>query len=170
VRDLHLTARLHGVRYPAHAREQLAHAGIDYRGWLPNWRAPDVFGTFRVTVHVPRSPYAKALPGIPTIRVFEALACGIPLVCAPWNDAEHLFTPGKDYLVARNGADMQRCLRDVLGDAALARDLIMSGLRTINARHTCAHRIDELFDILDELGTAPAARAVRTAQGNAAYA
>jgi spore maturation protein CgeB len=170
VRDLHLTARLHGVRYPAHAREQLAHAGIDYRGWLPNWRAPDVFGAFRVTVHVPRSPYAKALPGIPTIRVFEALACGIPLVCAPWNDAEHLFTPGKDYLVARNGADMQRCLRDVLGDTALARDLIMSGLRTINARHTCAHRIDELFDILDELGTAPAARAVRTAQGNAAYA
>jgi spore maturation protein CgeB len=40
------------------------------------------------------------LPGIPTIRVFEALACGIPLVSAPWDDSEHLFRPGEDFLVA----------------------------------------------------------------------
>ena len=56
---------------------------------------PEVFARFRVTVHVPRRPYVEALPGIPTIRVFEALACGIPLVCAPWDDAEGLFTPGR---------------------------------------------------------------------------
>ena len=44
-----------------------------------------------MTVHVPRRPYVDALPGIPTIRVFEALACGIPLVSAPWRDEEGLF-------------------------------------------------------------------------------
>ena len=38
----------------------------------------------------------KALPGIPTIRVFEALACGIPLVSAPWQDEEGLFRPGEE--------------------------------------------------------------------------
>ena len=58
-------------------------------------RSPEVFARFRVTVHVPRRPYVEALPGIPTIRAFEALACGIPLVCAPWDDAEGLFTPGR---------------------------------------------------------------------------
>ena len=38
-----------------------------------------------------------SLPGIPTIRPFEALACGIPLVSAPWHDAEHLFRDGLDF-------------------------------------------------------------------------
>ena len=104
VKALGLTARVHGVRYPEHAKAALKEAGIEYGGWLPNFRAPQVFAAFKVTVHVPRRPYVQALPGIPTIRVFEALACGIPLVCSPWDDAEGLFTPGQDYLVARNGA------------------------------------------------------------------
>ena len=64
-----------------------------------------------MTVHVPRRPYARMLPGIPTIRMFEALACGVPLVSAPWDDREHLFTPGEDYLVARDGVGMRRHLR-----------------------------------------------------------
>ena len=38
------------------------------------------FAGARATVHVPRRPYVRACPGIPTIRVFEAMACGIPLV------------------------------------------------------------------------------------------
>ena len=42
--------------------------------------APEVFARHLATVHVPRRFYVDALPGIPTIRVFEALACGIPLV------------------------------------------------------------------------------------------
>ena len=107
VHNLHLTARVHGVRYPESAKQALADAGIEYAGWLPNYRAPQVFAQYQMTVHVPRCPYVEALPGIPTIRVFEALACGIPLVSAPWNDAEHLFTPGEDFLVARDGAEMQ---------------------------------------------------------------
>jgi spore maturation protein CgeB len=86
VRALQLRARVHGVRYPEEARRTLAAAGIEYAGWLPNYEAPQVFARFRVTVHVPRRPYAAALPGIPTIRVFEALACGIPLVSAPWDE------------------------------------------------------------------------------------
>jgi len=102
-------------------------------------------------VHVPRRPYASALPGIPTIRVFEALACGIPLVSAPWDDAEHLFTPGEDFLFARTGAEMKAQLRAVLHDADLARSLATHGRETILARHTCAHRVDELLRIYDEL-------------------
>lgn len=155
VRALHLMARVHGVRYPAHALALLAHAGIDYRGWLPNFRVPEVFARHRVTVHVPRRPYVRALPGIPTIRVFEALACGIPLVCAPWDDAENLFRPGEDYLIARDGEDMQHKLRDVLADPELARSLAEHGLETIRARHTCAHRVDELLHILEGLSMPP---------------
>ena len=152
VRRLGLRARIHGVRYPDHARAELAAAGIDYAGALPNYEAPRVFARYGVTVHVPRRPYVRALPGVPTIRVFEALACGIPLVSAPWHDSEGLFTPGEDFLVARDGAEMRRQLRAVLHDEALARALAERGRRTVLARHTCAHRVDELLAVAGELG------------------
>lgn len=153
VRELGLRARIHGVRYPEAARVALADAGIEYAGWLPNYQAPQVFAHFRMTVHVPRRPYVRALPGIPTIRPFEALACGIPLVSAPWEDAEGLFTPGKDFLVAQDGSAMKHHLHDLLNDPAMARELADHGLQTIRARHTCAHRVDELLTIYQSLNS-----------------
>jgi spore maturation protein CgeB len=155
VKSLGFKARIHGVRYPQHALGALRDAGIEFGGWLPNYRAPDVFARFGVTVHVPRRPYVEALPGIPTIRVFEALACGIPLVCSPWPDVENLFTPGEDYLVARDGEEMKRHLRRVLNEPEAATALSARGLRTILARHTCAHRVDELLAVMEELRADP---------------
>ncbi|MBA3882872.1 MAG: glycosyltransferase [Chthoniobacterales bacterium] len=148
---LGLRAKIFGVRYPESARERLRRSGIDYGGWLPNYRAPEVFARYRMTVHVPRRPYVEALRGIPTIRPFEALACGIPLISSPWEDAEHLFEPGKDFLVARNGDEMKKHMRALLEDKQMARDLAAHGLRTIQARHTCAHRVDELLRIYEEV-------------------
>jgi spore maturation protein CgeB len=151
-RRLRLRGTIHGVRYPRRARWAIALAGLRYRGRVANHRAPEVFARHRVTVHVPRRPYVAALPGIPTIRPFEALACGIPLVSAPWEDAENLFRPGQDFLVANDGAQMRRQLREILRDSALAAALRASGLETIHARHTCAHRVDELLAICASLG------------------
>ncbi len=147
VRRLGLRARFYGVRYPQAALDALAAAGIEYGGWLPNFRVPEVFARFRVTVHVPRRYYAGMLPGIPTIRVFEALACGIPLVSAPWDDTEKLFTAGEDYLAARDGTEMTRALAAVLGSPSLARRISTRGLATVRMRHTCAHRVEELLNI-----------------------
>jgi spore maturation protein CgeB len=152
VKALALRARVHGVRYPEDARRLLANAGIEYKGWLPNYDAPAAFARARLTVHVPRRPYVRALPGIPTIRVFEALACGIPLISAPWDDVENLFTPGTDYLVARDGVEMRSHMRTLLNDPARSRALAAHGRRTILARHTCAHRVDELLDVAREIG------------------
>ena len=142
---------IYGVRYPAEALATLQRYGVTYRGWLPNARAPHVFAEHLATVHVPRRFYTTVLPGIPTIRVFEALACGIPLVSAPWEDSEHLFTPGEDYLVAPDGAAMTRHLRALANDPALRRHLAEHGLATIRARHSCAHRVDELLAIVRQL-------------------
>ena len=156
-RTLRLSGFVYGVRYPAEAVTRIEHAGLGYRGWVANHRAPELFARHRVTVHVPRRPYVDALPGIPTIRPFEALACGIPLVSAPWDDVEGLFTAGRDYLVARDRAEMTARLREVLADAELARALADHGRRTILARHSCAHRVDELLAIAAELRPAEAA-------------
>lgn len=151
VQALGLDTEVFGVRYPDEAQQALINAGIDYGGWIANFRVPATFAQFRMTVHVPRRPYVAALPGIPTIRPFEALACGIPLISAPWDDTEGLFEPGSDFLVARNGSEMQRHIRALLADKAMARELAEHGLQTILRRHTCVHRVDELLGIYETL-------------------
>lgn len=154
-REAGLPLDIYGVRYPPEAKALLARYGVAYRGWLPNARAPEVFARALATVHVPRRYYATILPGIPTIRVFEALACGVPLVSAPWDDAEGLFRHGLDYLVARDGAEMTRHLRDLAADPGVGAALVNNGLETIRARHTCAHRAQELLAIANRLTSSP---------------
>jgi spore maturation protein CgeB len=151
-RALGLSGSVFGVRYPDDAREAMARAGLPYRGWVANHRVPEIFARHAVTVHIPRRPYVEALPGIPTIRPFEALACGIPLLCSPWDDVDGLFTPGEDFLVAHDGDQMRVLLDRVLRDRELARHLAQHGRRTVLERHTCGHRVDELLAVAAELG------------------
>ena len=159
-RDAALPLDIFGVRYPDDAVAKLKSFGINYHGWAPNARAPEIFASHLATVHVPRRYYATILPGIPTIRVFEALACGLPLLCAPWDDCEHLFRPGQDYLVARDGTEMTRHLGAIQNDPDLRASLVASGLETIRARHSCAHRVDELLSFVARLAPAETARSV----------
>lgn len=151
VHSLGLKATVYGVRYPASARAALARAGISYKGWLPNFRVPEIFSRFRITVHVPRRPYVESLPGIPTIRPFEAMACGIPLLSAPWNDADELFTPGEDFLFVDDGADMKSQLQWLMADEELRNAFAQNGLETIRGKHTCAHRVRELIQIYEDV-------------------
>ncbi|HVU50011.1 MAG TPA: glycosyltransferase [Polyangia bacterium] len=157
IRTLGLSAEIYGVRYPERAIAALEAAGAVYRGYLPNHEAPAVFAGARLTVHVPRRYYAEALPGIPTIRPFEALACGVPMISAPWQDAEGLFEAGRDFLYARSGAEMTRSIAGLLSDEPRRRALAQHGRATILRRHTCAHRVAELLQLLRDLGAREAA-------------
>ena len=141
---------IYGVRYPPEGLEALANAGVRYGGYLPNLEAPCKYGSSAVTVHIPRRQYSSAMPGIPTIRVFEALACGIPLVSAPWRDSEALFRHG-DFLFVTDGEQMKDALERLLRNPPQAQDQAARGLETILARHTCDHRAQELTDIRQEL-------------------
>jgi len=150
IAELRLSGRIYGVRYPEAVLQTINANGIDYGGWLPNHRAPRAFAQARATVHVPRGPYARQLPGIPTIRIFEALACGIPLVSAPWSDDEGLF-PGHCYLRVSSGESMKSALQALLSDPQMAKAISQEGLQTVQARHTCRHRALELVAIIDDL-------------------
>jgi spore maturation protein CgeB len=142
---------VHGVRYPESAIELLKNSGIEYRGYLPNLNAPQVYAESKLTVHVPRRQYTNGLSGIPTIRVFETLACGIPLLCAPWEDVERLFRPGEDYLCVQDGAAMKAEMERLLKDDEARFQLAANGMQTIRTRHTCGHRAQQLVDICGEL-------------------
>lgn len=152
-RDLGLPVDVYGVRYPDSALQTLAEYGACYHGWLANFDVPAVFARHRMTVHIPRRFYTSLLPGIPTIRVFEALACGIPLICAPWDDCEGLFAPGTDYLIASDEAGMRAQMRALMADKGLCTSLIRSGLERIRGRHTCAHRADQLLSIFADVAS-----------------
>ncbi len=143
---------VHGVRYPRHVQERLANAGIEFRGYLPNLEVPQAYARSALTVHVPRKYYANGLSGVPTIRVFEALACGIPLVCSPWVDTEGLFRAGEDYVCVPDGRAMEAEIRHLLADEAARQQIANSAVETIRRSHTCAHRAVQLLEICEELG------------------
>ena len=142
---------VHGVRYPREARAMLLDSGIEFRGYLPNLWAPEMYARSRISLHVPRRFYANGLSGIPTIRVFEALAAGSPLVCSPWSDSENLFRSGEDYLCVPDTAAMIAELTHLLRDDAARQQLATKGFETVRKRHTCAHRAQQLVDICQQL-------------------
>jgi len=78
----------------------------------------------------------------PSVRLFEAAACGTPIISDCWEGIETLFEPGLEILIARSSSDVLQWIHDmpeeerqVLGQRARSRVL---------AEHTAAHRAAEL--------------------------
>jgi spore maturation protein CgeB len=158
-KEARLRLDVYGVRYPADALTMLDRYGARYHGWVANVTVPDLFAMHAMTVHVPRCFYSRSLPGIPTIRVFEALACGIPLISAPWSDVENLFQPGVDYLTADSASEMSRQMIRLQNEPGLAESIAASGRERIVARHSCDIRAEELLAILAGIMRSPCASA-----------
>ncbi len=85
----------------------------------------------------------------PSVRLFEAAACGTPIISDSWPGLETFFQPGKEILVARSRKDTLEYLNDVSDKerAALARN---ARNRILN-RHTALHRALELESYVAEL-------------------
>jgi len=152
LKTLRTDAVLYGVRYPVEAKQILQASGIRYGGYLPNLAAAQAYSRTALTLHIPRRYYANGLSGIPTIRMFEAMACGVPLICSPWSDTEKLFRPGQDYICVSDGSAMQSEISRLLHDESARQQLAKNGWETIRQRHTCAHRAQEFLEICGELG------------------
>jgi spore maturation protein CgeB len=140
---------VYGVRYPESVVARLNDGlDIDYGGWLPNVRVPHVYSAARVVLHVPRRQYRELLPGTPTIRVFEALASGACLISLPWEDTDRLFDVGADYVVVHTPEEMCDAINWLCRDDAARERIGRHGRQTILARHTCAHRAEQLQSLL----------------------
>lgn len=86
----------------------------------------------------------------------------MPLICSPWRDEERLF-PHDAYLSVSDEYEMYAALSLVLQDDATRYELVATGLRAIEARHTCAHRVRQLLGIVEELAGERTANAERHA-------
>jgi spore maturation protein CgeB len=107
----------------------------------------------RWTLNVTRAAMVQAGYS-PSVRLFEAAACGTPIISDAWAGLETLFKPGREILVAHTSEDVREILRD-LPDAE-RRAIGQRARRRVLARHTAAHRAAELENIIN--GSARPAR------------
>jgi spore maturation protein CgeB len=86
----------------------------------------------------------------PSVRLFEAAACGVPIISDWWDGLDSLFEPGREILIAEKSADVSRFLRksddERLRIGARARERVL-------AEHTAAHRARELEGYVEEATT-----------------
>src|SRR6185503_1614235 len=77
-----------------------------------------LYGSSPLTLSVTRAPMA-ALGHCPSGRLFEAAACGVPVLSDAWDGLDAFFTPGEEILIADSAEDTLAAL--ALGPEALAR-------------------------------------------------
>jgi len=94
----------------------------------------------------------------PSVRLFEAAACGTPVISDSWPGLDEMFEPGKEILVADTTEDVAGYLRAFSGAAATG--IGAAARARVLREHTAAHRAAELETYLLELvagsGSAPA--------------
>ena len=131
-----------GAQYP---QEFPWSSNIYFVRHLPPAEHPAFFCSSRLTLSVTRAPMART-GWCPSGRLFEAAACGTPVLSDSWEGLEHFFTAGKDILVAQSEDDALAALD--LGDAELAR-LGCAARERVLAEHTSEKRACELVAHLE---------------------
>lgn len=135
-----------GAQYPADFPWA---TNIAFVRHLPPAEHPAFFSSSRLTLNITRRAMA-AMGHCPSGRLFEAAACGTPVLSDWWPGLDAFFTPGEEVLVARSTEDVVAALRrDVADLAAVGR---RARQRTLD-EHTSAHRARELVHALDAVGT-----------------
>jgi len=113
---------------------------------LPPPDHPAFFSSSRLTLNVTRQAMAE-MGWCPSGRLFEASACGTPILSDAWEGLEAFFEPGREILVAKTTEDAVAALD--LSDAELRRMAEASRARTLD-EHTSDRRAEELEELLSE--------------------
>jgi spore maturation protein CgeB len=106
---------------------------------LPPPDHPAFFSSSRLTLNVTRQAMAE-MGWCPSGRLFEAAACGTPIMSDGWEGLDAFFTPGSEILVARTTDDAVAALD--LSDAELQR-IAQASRERVLSEHTSDHRAAE---------------------------
>jgi len=132
-----------GAQYPADFPWT---ANIRFVRHLPPAEHPAFFSSSRLTLSVTRRAMAEN-GHCPSGRLFEAAACGTPVVSDAWAGLDEFFTPGREILVAHSTEDVEDMLQ--LSDAQVQR-IARAARERVLAEHTSAHRARELERLLEQ--------------------
>jgi spore maturation protein CgeB len=114
---------------------------VDIISHLPPGEHAQFYGAQRFTLNVTR-PDMKALGFSPSVRMFEAAACGTPLISDNWPGIETVFKPGSEILVASRARDVIEILSELPEDRRLS--LSANARARLLKEHTPAHRAAQL--------------------------
>jgi spore maturation protein CgeB len=112
---------------------------------LPPSEHPAFFSSSRLTLNVTRKVMAE-MGWCPSGRLFEAAACGVPIVSDAWDGLEDFFEPDREILIARNCAEAIDAIERP--DAEL-RSIANAALERVLSQHTADYRVLELEKILE---------------------
>ncbi|MDB5864315.1 MAG: hypothetical protein JWO70_2121 [Betaproteobacteria bacterium] len=129
------------VAGPQYPEETAWPVNVEYTAHLPPAEHRAFYNSQRYTLNVTRADMICA-GWSPSVRLFEAAACGTPIISDRWSGIESLFAPDREIFLAREAAQVLRVLREIgdderrrVGERARARAL---------AEHTAAHRAAQL--------------------------
>ncbi len=136
-------------------------ANVDRVEHLPPPEHRRFYNRLRYALNVTRAPMVAAGHS-PSVRLFEAAACGTPVISDPWEGLDRLFAPGEEILVAATAEDVVSVLKGLPEEPR--RRMGERARRRVLAAHTAEHRAVELEGYVREAaGTrrVPAASATR---------
>ncbi|HVN19037.1 MAG TPA: glycosyltransferase [Dongiaceae bacterium] len=106
---------------------------------------PAFYSSSKMTLNVTRGTMAQ-MGYCPSGRLFEAAACGTPIVSDWWTGLEEFFQPGQEILIARTSEDVMDAME--LSEDELKQLSLASQERALN-EHTAAHRAAELITLIE---------------------
>ena len=143
-------ARLLPAKYFVVAGAQYPHSiawpeNVQHIPHLPPAAHPEFYCAQRFTLNLTRDDM-KALGWSPSVRLFEAAACGVPIVSDNWPGLESLFAPNREILIAESAEEILRILRNTT--PARRKAIAAAARRRVLESHTAAHRAEELEALL----------------------
>jgi len=116
-------------------------ANVERIEHLPPSEHAEFYAASRFTLNVTRADMIAA-GWSPSVRLFEAAACAVPVISDKWEGIDSLFTPGTEMLLAERSEEVCDMLQSRSGQEAVAmgraaRARVMNG-------HTAADRAGEL--------------------------
>ena len=133
-----------GRHYPP---DLAASGNLRFVAPIPRAERPAAVSSSRLTLSLTGRAMA-ACGHCPSTRLFEAIACGTPVLSDWWPGLDGLFMPGRDILVARTTHEVMDAL--AMDDEELGR-IAENGRERVLAQHTPAHRAQELVQMLEEM-------------------
>ncbi|TFZ06220.1 glycosyltransferase [Ramlibacter henchirensis] len=129
-------------------------ANVQYQPHLPPAEHRAFYNRQRFTLNITRADMVQA-GWSPSVRLFEAAACGTPIISDRWAGLETLLMPGREIVLADSAADVLAVLRVMPEEDRLA--MAERARRRILAEHTAAHRAAQLvgYALEMDLETAP---------------
>jgi spore maturation protein CgeB len=140
---MRLPARVFAVAGPLYPKGLTWPKNVHRVEHLPPCEHRRFYNSQRFTLNITRADMVRAGHS-PSVRLFEAAACGVPIISDWWEGLDGFFTPGKEILIARTSDDVLGFVRDM--DEEQRQEIGNRARRRILTAHTAAHRAAELAD------------------------